>query len=138
MPLTDSSDLIKGCRWVAALDDATDTQGIADRLGFEVPRFFWLTAIAPGQWRGRHAHRESTLATFAPSGACRIALEDGTRKQDVELKEGGPGLIIGPWIWHDLYDFLPGTVVLVAASSRYSEAEYIRDYDTFLREAARR
>ena len=129
---------MKGCRWVESSGDISETQGIVERLGFEVPRFFWLTSVAAGQWRGRHAHRESILATFAIVGGCHLTLDDGKRKQEVELKENGPGLIIGPWIWHDLRDFLPGAVVLVAASTRYNEAEYIRDYDTFLREAVNR
>lgn len=56
----------------------------------------------------------------------------------MQLRHGGPGLVIGPWIWHDLFDFLPETVVLVGASTLYNEAEYIREYDAFLREAQKR
>ena len=41
-------------------------------------------------------------------------------------------------MWHELTDFAPGTAVLVAASSLYDEAEYLRDYDTFKRELPKR
>ena len=129
---------MKGCRWVESSGDISETQSIVERLGFEVPRFFWITSVAAGQSRGRHAHRESILATFVIAGGCRMTLDDGRHKQVVELKENGPGLIIQPWIWHELSNFSPDAVVLVAASTHYNEAEYIRDYDTFLREVVHR
>ena len=133
---------VQGCRWIASLGERAggqvETWNIAEILGFAVPRIFWLTGIPEGQWRGRHAHRESILATFIVSGQCRLTLDDGRRKQVVEMKEGGKGFVIGPWTWHELYDFSPGTTVLVIASTKYDEAEYIRDYDTFIREAVDR
>ncbi|CAN5721198.1 N/A [soil metagenome] len=134
--------LMDGCRWIAApaegRDRGVETWDLATLVGFKTLRVFWLTNIAEGQWRGRHAHRESTLATFAVAGSCRLTLDNGDAKQVVELRDDGPGLIVGPWIWHDLFDFSPGCVIVVAASTRYDEAEYIRDYDAFLREAKAR
>lgn len=134
--------LMDGCRWIAAPAEASDraveTWDLPTLVGFETLRVFWLTNIAQGQWRGRHAHRESILATFAVAGSCRLTLDNGEAKQIVELRDDGLGLIVDPWIWHDLFDFSPGCVIVVAASTRYDEAEYIRDYETFLREAKAR
>lgn len=131
-----------GCRWVEAPAEdrhrSVETWDLEKLVGFSVRRVFWLTKIAGGQWRGRHAHRESILATFAVHGSCRLTLDDSQEKQIVELRDDGPGLIVGPWIWHDLFEFSPSTVILVAASTLYDEAEYIRDYNTFLREARAR
>lgn len=131
--------LMNGCRWVEpASEDAqrsVETWSLDALLGFSTQRIFWLTNIAEGQWRGRHAHRESVLATFAVVGGCRLTLDDGQSRQIVELHHDGPGVIIGRLIWHDLFDFLPSSVILVAASTLYDEAEYIRDYTTFLRES---
>lgn len=142
MDIADNAPLLSGCRWVSppvnSEGDGIETWAVAERLGFAAPRVFWLTGIAKGQWRGRHAHRDSILATFAVNGRCRMTLDDGVRKQGVELKARGPGLIIGPWIWHDLFDFEGDAVILVVASTPYLEADYIRDYDTFVREAADR
>ena len=130
------------CRWVES-PAGPDGRGLEDWnveavLGFAPLRLFWLSNIAAGQWRGRHAHRESQLATFAVNGRCRILLDDGQATQVVTIEERGPGLLIGPWIWHDLYEFSPGAAVLVVASTTYSEADYIRDHATFVREAAAR
>jgi hypothetical protein len=142
MQVNDAAPIMKGCRWVDAPVDhdgnGIETWSIADKLGFESPRVFWLTKIADGQRRGRHAHRDSILATFVVNGSCRLTLDNASQKQVVELNEKGPGLIIGPWIWHDLYDFSANAVVLVIASTTYDEADYIRDYETFLREASAR
>lgn len=134
--------LMKGCRWVdppvAADGEGLEGWTVREKLGFDAPRLFWLTGIADGQWRGRHAHRDSILATFALNGRCLITLDDGLHKQVVALEEKGPGLVIGPWIWHDLYDFSPAAAILVVASTTYSEADYIRDYENFLRESGAR
>jgi hypothetical protein len=131
--------LMPGCRWT---DPPADHAGsgqqswsIPERLGFDVVRIFWLTSLAENQWRGRHAHRESILGTFVVKGRCRLTLDNARQQQVVDLREGGPGLIIGAWIWHDLYDFSSDAVVLVLASTLYDEGEYIRDYDAFVREA---
>ena len=132
--------LMSGCRWIDPIGEDYGGGGehwhIRERLGFEAPRLFWLTGVGQDQWRGRHAHRESRLATFALAGGCRLTLDNGHDRQVVTLSTRGPGLLVGPMIWHDLDEFAPGSVVLVVASTRYDEAEYIRNYDVFLEEAA--
>lgn len=135
-----TSPIMKGCRWIAPpvdnLGNGIETWAIAQELGFEAPRLFWLSNIAQGQWRGRHAHRKSILATFAVNGRCRMTLDNGQDKQIVDLVEKRPGLIVGAWIWHELYEFSSDAAILVIASTTYSEADYIRDYDVFLVESA--
>jgi hypothetical protein len=139
MGVTRAGQLMQGCRWVKQpAQSAAETWDLAGLLGFDVPRIFWLTSVPTDQWRGRHAHRKSILATFAPVGACSLTLDDGREKQTVELRSDGPGLIVGPWIWHDLHSFASNTVILVAASTVYDESEYVRDYETFLREVRAR
>lgn len=131
--------LMEGCRWLEAPGEgeglSIGTRDLETIVGFRTKRLFWLTRIAPGQRRGNHAHRESILATFAAAGGCRMTLDNGKEKQIVDLQRDGPGLLVGPWIWHDLFDFSPSTVILVAASTLYDEDDYIRDYAVFLREA---
>lgn len=140
MSASAQSRVMSGCQWIGApVDEGGSAAGkLGALLGFSTRRIFWLTNIAEGQWRGRHAHRESVLATFAVSGYCRLTLDNGEEKQVVELRENGPGLVVGPWIWHDLFDFAPKSIILVAASTLYDESEYIRDYGVFRQEAAAR
>ena len=134
---------VRGCRWIA-VSGAADARGrinfleLGRGLDFAPKRLFWLHHIAPGQWRGRHGHRESELLLVAMSGGCQVQLDDGTTKERVALEDPARALYIGTWVWHELTDFAPDTAILVAASSLYDEAEYLRDYDTFKRELPKR
>jgi hypothetical protein len=134
---------VRGCRWIA-VPGAADARGrvnflqLGAGLDFAPKRLFWLHHIAPGQWRGRHGHRESELLLVAMSGGCQAYLDDGATKETVSLDDPARALYIGTWVWHELTDFAPDTAILVAASSLYDEAEYLRDYDTFKRELPKR
>ena len=132
----------RGCRWVA-VPGAADARGsvnflqLGKGLDFEPKRLFWLHHIAAGQWRGRHAHRESQLLLIAMHGGCRVHLDDGVGKETVTLEDPTKALYLPPWIWHELTDFAPETAILVAASTLFDEGEYLRDYETFKREVSK-
>jgi hypothetical protein len=141
--MTRSELRIRRCRWIA-LPGAVDARG---RINFVEPgkglpfapqRLFWLHSVAPGQWRGRHAHRRTELVLVAMSGACRVALEDGRTSDQLTLDDPALALHVGTWVWHELTEFTQGTVVLAIASTLYDEAEYIRDHEIFKREVAAR
>jgi hypothetical protein len=139
------TDLLKsrGCRWIA-VPGAADVRGsvnflqLGKGLDFPPKRLFWLHHIAAGQWRGRHAHRETELLLIAMHGGCRVHLDDGAVKETVALEDPTRALHLPPWIWHELTDFAPETAILVAASTLFDEAEYLRDYETFKRELPQR
>ena len=126
----------RGCRWIA-VPGAVDQRGsinfleFGKALDFAPKRLFWLHHIAAGQWRGRHAHRETQLLLIAMHGGCRVHLDDGVVQETVTLEDPTKALYLPPWIWHELTDFGPGTAILVAASTLFDEAEYLRDHETF-------
>jgi dTDP-4-dehydrorhamnose 3,5-epimerase-like enzyme len=130
----------RGCRWIA-VPGAADRRGAVNflefgqALDFQPKRIFWLHHVAPGQWRGRHGHRESKLVLVALNGSCRVHLDDGHVKETVLLDDPTKALYVAPWVWHELTDFAPATAIIVIASTLYEDAEYLRDYDTFKREA---
>jgi dTDP-4-dehydrorhamnose 3,5-epimerase-like enzyme len=135
------TDLLKArnCRWIA-VPGAADQRGrvnfleLGKGLHFQPKRLFWLHHMAPGQWRGRHGHRESELVLVTVNGSCRAHLDDGAVAETVVLDDPARALYIGTWVWHELTDFTPGTAVVVIASALYDEAEYLRDYEVFKRE----
>jgi len=139
------TDVIKtrGCHWVA-VPGAADARGrvnfveLGKGLDFQPKRLFWLHGIAAGQWRGRHAHRESQLLFVALHAGCRVHLDDGVVKEAVTLDDPARALYMAPWVWHELTDFAAGSAIVVAASTLFDEAEYLRDYETFKREVANR
>lgn len=130
---------VHGCRWIA-VPGAADQRGSINflefgmALDFAPKRLFWLHHIAPGQWRGRHAHRETELVLVALHGGCRVHVDDGAAKETMTLDDPARALYMAPWVWHELTDFAPASAILVVASSLYDEAEYLRDYETFKRE----
>lgn len=137
----------RNCRWIAA-PGAADARGRLNflqfggepgkGLPFQPQRLFWLHHIAPGQWRGRHGHRQSELVLVALHGGCQVHLDDGRTTEKVMLDDPAKGLHVGTWVWHELTDFTPQAAILVIASTLYDEAEYLRDYEVFKREAGLR
>jgi hypothetical protein len=131
----------RNCRWIS-VPGAADARGqvnfleLGKGLDFAPQRLFWLHHIAPGQWRGRHGHRTTELVFVAAHGGCLMHLDDGTRRETVRLDDPATALHVGTWVWHELTDFAPQSAVLVIASTLYDEAEYLRDYEVFKREAA--
>jgi len=130
---------VRGCRWIS-VPGASDARGSVNflqldkGLDFEPKRFFYLNGVAPGQWRGRHGNRETRLILIAVRGNCRAHLDDGTVKETVTLEDPARALHVGPWVWHELTNFAPGTVIVVLASTAFDEAEHVRDYEIFQRE----
>ena len=128
----------RGCRWIS-VPGVTDPRGslnflqFGKGLDFPVKRAFWLHHIAPGQWRGRHGHRETKLVLVAVAGGGLVHLDDGTVKAAVTLNDPAKALYIAPWAWHELTDFAPDSVILVLCSDLYDEADYLRDYAEFKR-----
>ncbi len=137
--MTETSLKARNCYWID-VPGASDARGSVNflesgkGLDFEPRRLFYLHGVAPGQWRGRHGHRETRLVLIAVSGSCRTHLDDGAVKETVTLDDPARALYIAPWVWHELTDFVPGTVVVVLASTVFDAAEYLRDYDVFKRE----
>ena len=132
---------VSGCRWVD-VRGASDPRGTVSfietgiDLDFTIRRAFWIHGVPVGQPRGHHAHREVRLAMIAVAGGADLVLDDGTVRETVRLDRPDRAMLVEPWVWHELVDFAADSVILVMASHNYDEADYIRDYDAFRREAA--
>ncbi len=102
-------------------------------IPFEVRRTYYLYDVPGGESRGGHAHRELSQLIIAASGSVTVTLDDGKVKRTFVLNRPYQGLYIVPGIWRTLDDFSTGAVCLVLASHGYDEADYIRDYDEFIK-----
>jgi hypothetical protein len=103
------------------------------------PRRIFLVHDVPGDSvRGQHAHRQCEQFLIAAHGALSVSIDDGTARAEIRLDSPTIGLYLAPMTWGTQYAFGPGGVLLVAASHGYDDADYVRDYDLFLREAAAR
>ncbi len=101
-------------------------------LPFEVKRVYYIYDTLPGVRRGFHAHINLQQILICVNGSCNIHLDNGTDTAEVFLDKPNVGLYISNDMWREMYDFTPGTVLLVLASEYYDEADYIRNYDVFL------
>ena len=100
---------------------------------FPIKRIYYLYDIPGGETRGGHAHKELFQLIVAASGSFNVLLDDGMNKKIVTLNRPDYGLMIVPGIWRELYDFSSGAVCLVLASHKYSETDYIRDYENYIK-----
>ena len=86
-----------------------------------------------GVVRGHHAHKSLEQILVCIHGSCKIKLDDGREQKVVPLEKPYEGLYVGNNMWREMFDFSPDAVLMVFASELYDEADYIRDYDEFLR-----
>ena len=104
-------------------------------LPFEIRRAYWVYDVPAGESRGGHAHRHCREFIVAVSGSFDVTLDDGHgNRTTYHLNHPYQGLLVDTGLWRTLDDFSSGAVCLVLASDPFEEADYIRDYDTFLNE----
>lgn len=104
------------------------------QVPFEIRRVFYIYDVPAGKDRGAHAHRVCWQFIIAASGALEVFLSDGREQKVVTLNRPYQGLLVPPGIWAHEQEFTSGALCLVLASHEYSAADYIRDYDQYLRE----
>lgn len=103
-----------------------------DTVPFDIRRVFYIYDIPGGEARGAHAHKACHQFLVAASGSFEVVLDDGSEKRTVFLNRPFMGLHIPPGIWAAEQEFSSGAICLVLTSEAYDEADYIRDYDSYL------
>lgn len=100
---------------------------------FEIKRVYYIFDTQQGVARGFHAHSNLKQVAVCVTGKCRLILDDGKNREEVWLDSPTKGILIGDLVWREMHDFSEDCVLLVLASEHYDEADYIRDYDEFIR-----
>jgi dTDP-4-dehydrorhamnose 3,5-epimerase-like enzyme len=100
---------------------------------FKIKRVYYLYDIPGGESRGGHGHIHLESLIVAVSGSFDVTLDDGQERKTISLNRPYHGLHVKPGMWRELHNFSSGAVCLVLASETYNEADYIRDYDEFIR-----
>ncbi|MEA3062951.1 MAG: hypothetical protein QOJ94_2732 [Sphingomonadales bacterium] len=99
---------------------------------FEIKRVYYIFGTAAEAERGFHAHRDLEQLAICVAGACTIVVDDGRARREVRLDRPDKGLLISGLIWREMRDFSSDAVLIVLASKRYDEADYIRRYEDFI------
>lgn len=102
-------------------------------IPFEIKRVYYMYDTLKGVRRGFHAHKSLEQILICIHGTCKILLDNGSEKVEVLLDKPYEGLYISNDIWREMFDFSPDAVLMVLASEYYDEADYIRNYDEFLK-----
>lgn len=105
----------------------------AQAIPFEIKRVFYIYDSDAAVVRGQHANRESEFVLINVAGRSKVRVADGREEFVVELNKPMMGIYIPKMIWKDMFDFSDDSVLLVLASTHYDAAEYIRNYDDYLR-----
>ncbi len=104
-------------------------------LPFEIKRVYYIWGTAEKVVRGKHAHRKLEQVIVCISGSCDFVLDNGKERVTVHLNSPSQGLYIKHNIWREFTNFSPDCVVMVLASEHYDEADYIRNYETFIKDS---
>ena len=105
---------------------------------FNPKRYFIVFDVPSEELRGEHAHRACHQFLICVKGSCRALLDDGITRKEVVLDQPNIGLYMPPMIWGTQYRYTHDAVLLVLASHAYDATDYIRAYDDFQSEVARR
>lgn len=102
-------------------------------IPFEIKRVYYMYDTRENVHRGKHSHKGLQQILICICGSCTVTLDDGKERVDIQLNKRFEGLYIGPNTWREMYHFSSDAVLMVLASEHYTEEDYIRDYDEFLK-----
>jgi acetyltransferase-like isoleucine patch superfamily enzyme len=107
-------------------------------LPFVPCRAFFVFGVPSREVRGEHAHRTLEQFLICVNGECSVLVDDGRRREEILLQGPRTGVYVPPLVWAVQYRFSADAVLAVLASAPYDEADYVRDYEEFLRLVGRR
>lgn len=103
------------------------------QIPFEINRTYWLYDVPGGEKRGGHAFFKNQEVIIALSGSFDIMVCDGDKSKAFHLNRSYFALYIPNGLWRSIENFSTNSVALEFGSEPYDEADYIRDYDEFLK-----
>ena len=104
-----------------------------NHIPFEIKRTYWIYDVPGGENRGGHAFRQNDEFIVALSGAFDVIVDDGKEKKRFALNRSYYGLYIPAGLWRTMENFSTNSLALEFGSIHYDRADYVEDYDQFLR-----
>jgi hypothetical protein len=105
-------------------------------IPFQIKRVFYLYDVPGGESRAGHALISCHQFLIAASGSFDVIVYNGRDNKRFHLNRSYYGLYVPPLIWREIDNFSSGSVCLTLASEFYNEKDYLRDYDSFIRNLA--
>jgi len=106
----------------------TDERGnltvIENILPFRIERIFYIYGVDKSV-RGGHRHHKTIQAAVCIQGECKIFNTDGKITQVFHLNKPSKCVLLEPVDWHKMYDFSKDAILMVLASEKFDEQDYI-------------
>lgn len=134
----DSEVLIEGARIIKSpvIEDLRGNliaREVHKDIPFEPKRCFVVYDVPSKEIRGEHAHKKLHQLLICITGSVHCVLDNGKQRQEFNLDQPNIGLYIPPMVWGIQYKYSADAKLLVLASDVYDSADYIRDYNEYLR-----
>ena len=104
-----------------------------NHIPFEIKRTNWIYDVPGGENRGGHAFINTEEFIVALSGGFDITVDDGSQKKSFTLNRSYYALYIPKGLWREMGNFSTNSLALEFASTKYNPADYIRDYNQYLK-----
>lgn len=133
----DNRDTVAGCKVIHIKTIPTVDAGelsffeAGADIPFDIKRVYYISKVPEGVRRGFHAHRELKQVLFCPYGRIQLLLDNGTKREEIELSDPSIGVLIEKPTWREMLWLQKNSVLCVAVSEFYDVEDYIRDYDEF-------
>ena len=108
-----------------------------NQIPFKIERVYWIYDVPGGQIRGGHAFKVQKEIVIALSGSFDVVIDSGSEKRTYSLNRSYYGLFIPAGLWRQMKNFSTNSLAMVITSTKFSEIDYIRNYDVFLKYNAR-
>jgi hypothetical protein len=104
-----------------------------NHIPFKIERTYWIYDVPGGQTRGGHAFKQQQEFIVALSGSFDVVLDDGLEQKTYSLNRSYYGLYLPAGIWRQMENFSTNSLAIVISYTVYSEFDYIRDYNEFIK-----
>ncbi len=102
-------------------------------IPFKIERVYWIYDVPGGEIRGGHAFIKQQEFIVALSGSFDIEVADGKTKKHFTLNRSYYGIYLPSRFWRQMMNFSTNSVALILSSTAFSEDDYIRDFNKFLK-----
>jgi dTDP-4-dehydrorhamnose 3,5-epimerase-like enzyme len=104
-----------------------------NHIPFKIERVYWIYDVPGGQIRGGHAFKVQQEIVIALSGSFDVVVDSGSEKRTYSLNRSYYGLYIPAGLWRQMKNFSTNSLAMVITSTTFSEIDYVRNYDEFLK-----
>lgn len=109
----------------------------APTLPFPVKRVYWTYFTPHEVIRGNHAHKKLQQIIVAVAGQITLdVINSNGIKETFHLTKPNQALYIPPMCWRTL-QFSHSAVLMCLSSEPFSETDYIRDFNDFIKQTKR-